>query len=275
VKGRKTARERFAGAINTMTLEAMMRDGKALQLGTSHELGQNFAKAFDVQFTTDTGGREHAWQTSWGVTTRMIGGLIMVHGDDNGLRVPPRLAPVQALVLVVKDGEGVSEAAAALVDELRAAGVRVKLDDRTDTPFGRRAVDAELKGIPIRVEVGPRDLAEGKVTVARRIPGTKDPVQLGGVAAEVVAALETDQQALYDDALARREAGTIDAATLEEAAEAAKTGWARIPWATLGEEGEAKLAEQAVSVRCLTRPDGSVPDAGDEPDLLAWVGRSY
>jgi prolyl-tRNA synthetase len=275
VKGRKTARERFAGAINTMTLEAMMRDGKALQMGTSHELGQNFAKAFDVQYTSDSGGREYVWQTSWGVSTRMVGGLIMSHGDDNGLRVPPRLAPVQALVLVVKDGDGVSEAAARLVDELRAAGVRVRLDDRTDTPFGRRAVDAELKGIPVRVEVGPRDLAEGKVTVARRIPGTKEPVQLGNVVAEITAALETDQQALYDEALARREANTTDVTDLDQAAEAAKTGWARIPWAVLGEDGEAKLAEQAVSVRCLTRPDGSVPDAGDEPDLVAWVGRSY
>jgi prolyl-tRNA synthetase len=275
VKGRKTARERFAGAINTMTLEAMMRDGKALQLGTSHELGQNFAKAFDVQYTSDTGGREYVWQTSWGVTTRMIGGLIMVHGDDNGLRVPPRLAPVQALVIVVKDGDGVAEAAARLLDELRAAGVRVRLDDRTDTPFGRRAVDAELKGIPVRVEVGPRDLAEGKVTVARRIPGTKEPVQLGDVVGEITAALETDQRALYDEALARREANTTDVTDLDAAAEAAKTGWARIPWAVLGEDGEAKLAEQAVSVRCLTRADGTVSDTGDEPDLLAWVGRAY
>jgi prolyl-tRNA synthetase len=275
VKGRKTARERFAGAINTMTLEAMMRDGKALQMGTSHELGQNFAKAFDVQFTSDGGSREYAWQTSWGVSTRMVGGLIMCHGDDNGLRVPPRLAPVQALVLVVKDGEGVSEAAARLVAELRDAGVRVRLDDRTDTPFGRRAVDAELKGIPVRIEVGPRDLAEGTVTVARRVPGTKAPVAVAGVVAEVTAALEDDQQALYDEALARREANTVDAASLDEAAEAAKSGWARIPWSVLGEDGEAKLAEQAVTVRCLTRVDGSVPDAGDEADLVAWVARSY
>jgi prolyl-tRNA synthetase len=275
VKGRKTPRERFAGAINTMTLEAMMRDGKALQMGTSHELGQNFAKAFDVQYTSDSGGREHVWQTSWGVTTRMIGGLIMVHGDDNGLRVPPRLAPVQVLVIVVKDGDGVPEAAARLVEELRAAGVRVKLDDRTDTPFGRRAVDAELKGIPIRLEVGPRDLADGKVTLARRIPGTKDPVALGAVVGEVTAALEADQQALFDEALARREALTRDVTTVAEAAEAAATGWARIPWAELGAEGEAKLAEQSVSVRCLTRADGSLPDSDDEPGVVAWVARAY
>jgi prolyl-tRNA synthetase len=273
--GRKTARERFAGAINTLTCEGMMRDGKALQMGTSHELGQNFAKAFDVQYTSAEGGREHVWQTSWGVSTRMIGGLIMGHGDDAGLRVPPRLAPVQALVLVVKDGEGVREAAGKLTDELRGAGVRVALDDRTDTPFGRRAVDAELKGVPVRIEVGPRDLAEGNVTVARRIAGSKVPVPLAGVPDAVTAALAEDQRALYDEALARREGNTTEVTSIEDAAAAAATGWARVPWSVLGTEGEAKLAEQSVSVRCLLRPDGSVPEAGDEPDLVAIVGRSY
>src|SRR6201994_302658 len=161
VPGRKTVGERFAGATNTMTLEAMMGDGKALQMGTSHELGQNFAKAFDITYSSSAGSVEHAWTTSWGTSTRMMGGLIMVHGDDNGLRLPPRLAPTQVQVMVVKAGDGVAEAAARLRDSLKAAGVRVKLDDRADIPFGRRAVDAELQGIPIRVEVGPRDLAGG------------------------------------------------------------------------------------------------------------------
>jgi prolyl-tRNA synthetase len=276
VKGRKTPRERFAGATNTLTCEAMMRDGKALQMGTSHELGQNFAKVFDVQFSSaESGSREFVWQTSWGVSTRMVGGLIMCHGDDNGLRVPPRLAPVQVIVMVVKDGDGVGETAAKLVEELRAADVRVALDDRTDTPFGRRAVDAELKGVPIRIEIGPRDLAEGNVTLARRIDGTKAPTPLTGVAAAVLAALGADQTTLYAEALARREAATVDVSTVADAAEAAKLGWARIPWASLGLDGEAQLAEQAVTVRCLTRADGSVPDSDTEPDLLAWVGRSY
>ena len=275
VIGRKTARERFAGAINTLTCEGMMGDGKALQMGTSHELGQNFAKVFDVQFTSAEGSREYVWQTSWGASTRMVGGLIMGHGDDNGLRIPPRLAPVQALVLLVKDGDGAREAAAKLADELRGAGVRVALDDRTDTPFGRRVVDAELKGVPVWIEVGPRDLAEGRVTVARRIPGTKAATSLSSVLGTVTGALAEDQQALHDEALARREQGTVDASTVEEAAEAAATGWARIPWATLGEAGEARLAEQSVSVRCLIRPDGSVPEEADEPGLVAIVGRSY
>src|SRR4029453_9474195 len=132
VPGRKTKGERFAGATNTMTLEGMMGDGKALQMGTSHELGQNFAKAFDISFTSAAGAVEHAWTTSWGTSTRMMGGLIMTHGDDNGLRLPPRLAPTQVQVMVVKAGEGVLAAAAKLRDDLKAAGVRVKLDDRAD-----------------------------------------------------------------------------------------------------------------------------------------------
>src|SRR5947207_10231717 len=139
VVGLKTARERFAGATFTYTLEAMMGDGKALQMGTSHELGQNFARAFDISYTSASGSVEYAWTTSWGSSTRMLGGLIMCHGDDNGLRVPPRLAPVQVYVRVVKDGVG--DAPVALGERLREAGVRVALDDRTDIPFGRRAVD--------------------------------------------------------------------------------------------------------------------------------------
>ncbi len=273
--GRKTAKERFAGATNTLTLEAMMRDGKALQMGTSHELGQNFAKAFDVQFSSAQGQREYVWQTSWGVSTRMIGGLIMGHGDDRGLRVPPRLAATQALVMVVKDGAGVGEAAGKLADELRAAGVRVAVDNRTDTAFGRRAVDAELKGVPVRIEVGPRDLAEGAVTVARRVAGTKASTPLGSLADAVRAALAEDQQALYDEALARREAHTADVTSVDDAVAAAATGWARIPWATLGVEGEARLAQDALTVRCLLRPDGSVPESDAETDLVAVVGRSY
>ena len=275
VLGRKTARERFAGATNTLALEAMMRDGKALQMGTSHELGQNFARAFDIDYLSEQGRQETCWTTSWGTSTRMLGGLIMGHGDDQGLRVPPRLAPVQALVMVVKDGEGVLEAARQVVADLVARGVRAELDARVDTPFGRRAVDAELKGIPVRVEVGPRDLAEGSVTVARRIAGGKSSVPLGGVVDIVTSALEEDHEGLYAAALAHRDANTIAVESLEDAAEAARTGWAMIPWSTLGPEGEATLAESAVTVRCLTMPDGSVPASEDADGVLAVVGRAY
>ncbi|HEX8498139.1 MAG TPA: proline--tRNA ligase [Actinomycetales bacterium] len=275
VVGRKTVRERFAGAVATMTLEGMMGDGKALQMGTSHELGQNFASAFGIGFLDAGGQRQTAWTTSWGTSTRMVGGLIMAHGDDDGLRVPPALAAVQVLVTVVKDGDGVMDAAHRLVAELAAGGVRVELDDRVDTPFGRRAVDAELKGYPLRVEVGPRDLAQGTVTLVRRIPGTKVPVPLAELTAAVATALDDDQRALHDEALARRDAATVDVTTVAEAVEAAAGGWARIPWDRLGVEGETALAGHGVTVRCLVRPDGGVPESDDEPGAVAVVARAY
>src|SRR5499427_8170645 len=208
--GLKTTRERFAGATHTYTCEAMMRDGKALQMGTSHELGQNFAKAFEIDYLSAQGRQEYCWTTSWGSSTRMVGGLIMCHGDDNGLRVPPRLAPIQVQVSVVKDGDGVMEKAAGLRDQLKAAGVRVGYDDRVDVPFGRRAVNAELRGYPIRLEVGPRDLAAGNVVLVRRYDGSKTPTPLDGAVAAVQAALEADQQALLDEAARRTEERTTD-----------------------------------------------------------------
>jgi len=147
IAGLKTPGERFPGAIDTMTCEGMMADGKALQMGTSHELGQNFAKAFDTHFTSETGAIEHVWQTSWGSSTRMMGGLIMAHGDDAGLRVPPRVASTQAVVVLVKGDDGAGEAAAALATELRAAGVRVELDDRTEVPLDTLLRSLEKKPI--------------------------------------------------------------------------------------------------------------------------------
>ncbi|MCZ7629923.1 MAG: His/Gly/Thr/Pro-type tRNA ligase C-terminal domain-containing protein [Microthrixaceae bacterium] len=155
--GVKTAAERFAGATNTLACEAMMGDGKALQMGTSHELGQNFARVFDIGFLDSEGSQQLAWTTSWGVSTRMMGGLIMAHGDDSGMRVPPRVAEVQVVVMVVRgdDDGAVAAAARSIVDELIAAGVRTRLDDRADAPFGRRATDWELKGCPCVWSWGP------------------------------------------------------------------------------------------------------------------------
>lgn len=275
VAGRKTPHERFAGAINTLTLEGMMRDGKALQLGTSHELGQNFAKAFNTEFLTDTGGREHVWQTSWGSTTRLVGGLIMVHGDDNGLRVPPRLAPVQVVVMAVKDDAAVLDKVREIGRALQDAGVRVVVDDRTDTPFGRRAVDWELKGVPLRVEIGPRDLENGTASLARRIVGGKSPVELGALTTAVPRMLEEDQALLLKQSGDRLAERTVDVDSLEEAVEAAATGWGRMPWCKLGPEGEKALGERGVTVRCLVGPDGSVPATDDEPDAVALVARAY
>jgi prolyl-tRNA synthetase len=275
VVGRKTVRERFAGATSTYTLEAMMGDGKALQMGTSHELGQNFARAFGIDYLAASGQRELAWTTSWGITTRLIGGLVMAHGDDLGLRVPPRLAPVQAVVLVAKEGEGVAAAAGKLAATLREAGVRVRLDDRVEVPFGRRAIDAELKGYPVRMEVGPRDVAEGRAVLVRRVTGERSAVPLDSVARLVSEALEAGQESLYADALARQRERTADVASVPEAIEASGTGWARLPWASVGSDGEAELNAQGVTVRCLVRADGCVPISEDEPDLVAVVGRAY
>ncbi|MGH9106684.1 MAG: proline--tRNA ligase [Acidimicrobiales bacterium] len=305
--GRKTVRERFAGATTTWTTEAMMRDGKALQMGTSHELGQGFAKAFGISFLDESGRRSFAWQTSWGSSTRLMGALIMAHGDDAGLRLPPQVAPVQVVVLAVRTEEGAGEAAASLAQALRAAGHRVELDVRTELSFGRRVVDWELKGVPVRIEIGPRDLAAGTAVLCRRDARTKGPVRLDDAVAEVGRALGASQAALLAEARRRTEERTVEATGLDEALEAAQSGFAVLPGSVLagqapagavptgqvpagrvpsgwapsgaGEDGgdaEARLNANGVTVRALQRPDGSLPGAGEEvPALVAVVGRAY
>jgi prolyl-tRNA synthetase len=273
--GRKTAGERFAGAINTLTCEAMMRDGKALQMGTSHELGQNFAKAFDITYLDADGATQTCWTTSWGSSTRMVGGLIMTHGDDAGLVVPPRLAATQAVVLLVKDDGGSGEAARSLADELAGAGVRVRLDDQVAQSFGRRATDWELKGVPVRVEVGPRDLAEGNVTVVRRDTCDKVPVPVGDVARRVAELGEVVQADMLAAAIARRDAAIADASGIDDALDIAQSGFARVPWGVVRGEGEAQLAGKGVTVRCLMAADGSLPVTDDDDDLVAVVSRAY
>jgi prolyl-tRNA synthetase len=275
--GAKIPEERFAGAINTLTCEAMMGDGKALQMGTSHELGQNFSRAFDISYQDASGAQQLCWTTSWGVSTRMMGGLIMAHGDDSGLRVPPRLAAVQAVVLVVKDDEEgtVTAAAAALEAALTEAGVRTRLDDHVATAFGRRATDWELKGVPLRVEVGPRDLAEGRAVLTRRDTGEKVPMDLGAIPAAASALLEEIQADLHDAALADRERRTADCSTLDEVVAAAKEGFARVRWASLDAAALERLGRDALTVRCVQTPDGDLPGRLDDPDNLAIVARSY
>jgi prolyl-tRNA synthetase len=273
--GRKTPRERFAGATCSWTAEAMMGDGKALQMATSHELGQNFAKAFGTLYSSESGEQVHVWQTSWGASTRLLGALIMAHGDDAGLRLPPRLAPTQVVVVLVRDEGDARAVAATMVDELRRAGQRVALDDRVDVSFGRRAVEWELKGVPVRVEVGPRDLAAGTVTLVRRDTAAKRPVVLAGVVPEVAGALDAAQEALLAEALAHRDAHTEGVTSVEEAVEAAAGGFAVVPWRAVGPDGEARLAASGVTVRCLQRPDGGLAQSDDEPDLVAVAGRAY
>ena len=273
--GRKTDRERFAGATASWTCEGMMRDGKALQMGTSHELGQNFAKAFGTVYLDSNGEQVHVWQTSWGASTRLLGALIMTHGDDDGLRLPPAIAPIQVVVCVARDGEGVREAATALVDELTKAGHRVSLDDRVDTSFGRRATDWELKGVPVRVELGPRDLADGHVVLVRRDDRTKQTVPLTSAAEAVATALKDAQAALLAEATQLRDDRTSAVTSIDEAIEAAQSGFASLPWSSLGTDGEDQLAAKAVTVRCLQAPDGGLVAAGHEADAIAFVARAY
>jgi prolyl-tRNA synthetase len=200
----------------------------------------------------------------------------MGHGDDYGLRLPPALAPTEIVVLVVKDSPEVGTAAEALVAELTSAGHRVRLDARTDTSFGRRSVAWELKGVPVRVEVGPRDLAEGNVTVVTRHRREKQNVALGAVASTVGAILATVGPDLLAEATAARDARTVSAASLEEATEAASVGFARVPLGALGPDGEDRLAQHALTIRCLQRPDGTLALPGEpDDDLVAVVARSY
>ena len=273
-RGRKTEREKFAGAEISWSCEGVMRDGKALQMGTSHELGQNFARAFGIQFSDRDGRLRYVWQTSWGASTRLLGAMIMVHGDDQGLRVPPRLAPTQVVVLVARAGEGVVEAATTVVDELGRVGVRVELDDRVDVSLGRRIIDHELRGVPIRVELGPRDLAANRAVVARRARAEKQTVALGALT-DVPRMLDDDQEELLAQATRLRDQRTRSAVSIDEARELAGDGLARLPWRTCGAEGEDRLAQAGVSVRCLLHEDGDPVDDPEADGVEAIVGRAY
>jgi prolyl-tRNA synthetase len=273
--GIKTRAERFAGATNTITCEVMMRDGKALQMATSHELGQNFAAAFDVAYTSREGSRELCWTTSWGSTTRMIGGVIMCHGDDAGLRLPPVVAPVQVILIAVKDEPRTLEAVAAAEQALRSRGIRSRVDGRADLGLGRRVTEWELKGVPVRVEIGPRDLAARAATVVRRDNGQREGVALARLPEAVAGLLGDVQATLAREAMEHTRRHLHEVSTVDEACEAARTGFARAPWPLIGEAGERRLNEQAISVRCLQTEDGQVPSGPDAPDLVAIIGRAY
>ncbi len=270
--GRKTERERFPGAVTTWTCEAMMRDGKALQMGTSHELGQNFSRAFDITYLDSTGTRQFAWQTSWGTSTRMMGALVMAHGDDKGLRLPPNLAPVQVVVLLVRDEDGAGTKAQALTAELRETGLRAELDSRIDTSFGRRVVEWELKGVPVRIEVGPRDLKEDSVVLSRRDDGTKTKVALGQTAQLVREALGQAQRALFEEADGFRRARTTHAASIDEAIEASRNGFASLRASLVEGAGELAINEAGASVRLL---HGETDETDGTEEQIAVVGRAY
>ena len=265
IPGRKSDAEKFAGAEITYSLEAMMGDGKALQFCTSHNLGQNFAKAFEIRYLDKTGVLQHCWTTSWGLSTRVVGAIIMVHGDDQGLILPPRLAPFQLVIVPIfkTDEEKATalENAHRLRKELVAAGIRVKMDEREGMSPGFKFNDWEMRGVPLRLELGPKDVAKGSVVLARRDrPGKegKSFVPQQGIAAAVAAMLEEIQQALYDRALAFRKANTVDAANYEELKKAVEKGFA-FSWWCGGAACEEKIKEETkATMRCipLEQPGG-------------------
>jgi prolyl-tRNA synthetase len=265
LRGRKSESERFPGAVDTYTLEAMMRDGKALQAATSHYLGQGFARAFDVRYTDRDGSEQYPHATSWGASTRLVGGVVMAHGDDRGLRLPPRVAPQQVVIVPsFRDDEraAVLEAAAALAGELRAAGVRVRVDDRPEHRPGFKFNEWELKGVPLRVEIGGRDLAAAAVTVARRDTGEKQQIPLAGAAAAIAELLKNVQAALFQSARDEQERRTLRGPSsygdLIDYLRAA-SGFVAAPWCG-GAECEARVKEESsATIRCLPLGDESSP----------------
>jgi prolyl-tRNA synthetase len=218
--GRKTDSERFAGALRTYAIEALMQDNRALQAGTSHNLGQNFARAFDVTYQTAEGTLDHVWNTSWGVSTRLVGALIMTHSDDSGLVCPPRLAQWQVVIVPIwktdEDRAAVHEAGTAVMKELRQAGIRTHFDVREGMKPGAKYFEWEARGVPLRLEIGPRDVAAGSVMLARRTGGKKEPISLVGLPKRIQAEMDAMQQALLDAALQRREAATVRGISKDE-----------------------------------------------------------
>ena len=281
IKGQKTDKEKFAGAEATYTVEALMHDGKALQGGTSHNFGNGFAKAFNIQFLDSDNQLKYAYETSWGVSTRIIGGIIMTHGDDSGLVLPPSVAPIQVVVVPVQQHkEGVLDAAYALRDRLTAAGYRVKVDDSDQSP-GWKFAEYEMKGVPLRIEIGPRDLAENKCVIVRRDNREKSFVSLDELEGAVQKGLDDLIKALYEKALENRETRTYTAADLDELTAIAneKNGYIKAMWC--GDlECELKLKEVAdVSSRCM--PFGKEPIGdkcvccGREAKKLVYWGKAY
>jgi prolyl-tRNA synthetase len=238
-------------------------------------VAKNFAHAFDIAYTDEHGTLQRPWQTSWGASTRLLGAAIMVHGDDHGLRLPPRVAPVQVVVLVARAGERVIEQAERLVADLEQAGVRAELDPHSDVSVGRRIVDWELRGVPVRIELGPRDIAAGQVPIALRARGEKTTRALDGLARAIPAILLAEQDELLRQASELRDRLTSPTATIREAIEQARVGAARLPWAALGPDGERRLLEDGISVRCLARSDGEPVDDPDADGVDAIVARAY
>ncbi|MCC6727961.1 MAG: proline--tRNA ligase [Chthonomonadales bacterium] len=256
-RGLKTERERFAGALRTYAIEAMMQDGRALQAGTSHNLGQNFARAFDIAYQTASNEEDYAWTTSWGVSTRLVGALIMAHSDDEGLVCPPRLAPIQVVVVPIYKGD--EERATVMEVASRVAATlgeryRLHLDDRDQLTPGFKFNEWEVKGVPVRVEIGPRDVQKGTAAVARRDrPGREGKafVEQAGLTDYVGGLLGEVQSSLYERALRFRDEHTVDVASYDALVEAVDTGFARAYWDGTSEEEERVQNETRASIRVI------------------------
>ena len=265
IPGRKTEREKFAGADHTYSIEAMMGDGKALQAGTSHHLGQNFAKAFDVTFQTQQGTREFVYATSWGLSTRMIGALIMAHGDDNGIIIPPKLATIQVAIVPIsrkpEERERVMEAANRIADSFKALGIGVKVDMRDQYSPGWKFNDWEKRGVPLRLEVGPKDLEKNQVVLARRDTGEKSFVSQDGLAETVRTLLDGIQKGLFDKALAFREKNSHvvdDYSKFGEMLDAGGFLWSH--WCASDACEERVKTELKATIRCI--PSGGEKESG-------------
>jgi prolyl-tRNA synthetase len=286
IPGIKSASERFAGADRTYSIEAMMGDGKALQSGTSHNLGQNFAKAFEIRYLDKSGVLQHCWTTSWGLSTRFIGAIIMVHGDDQGLILPPRLAPHQVVIVPIykSDDEktNVLEAARKIKAELVAADVRTILDEREGTSPGFKFNDWEMRGVPLRMEIGPKDVAKGTVVFARRDkPGRegKSFIPQAGVTEAVKQALDAIQKALFDRALDFRKANTADPADYQEFKTAVEKGFAFSFWCGNAQCEKSIKEETKATLRCipLDRPKEAGPCiyCGKPAHERAYFAKAY
>lgn len=263
-KGVKSANERFAGAVETYTIEALMQDGKALQSGTSHFLGQNFAKAFDVQFATKEGGRDYVWATSWGVSTRLMGALIMSHSDDNGLVLPPKLAPMQVVIVPIYKGEEQLKAIADKVDpllaKLKALGVRVKFDDSDNKKPGWKFAEYELKGVPVRMAMGLRDMENNTVEIARRDTLTKETVSFDNIETYIVNLLDEIQANIFKKAYDYRTANTRTVDTYEEfKVELEKGGFLLAHWDGTPETEELIKDETKATIRCIPLEGDKTP----------------
>ena len=257
LKGVKTESERFAGAVDTYCIEALMQDGKALQAGTSHFLGQNFAKAFDVQFTSKEGKKDFVWATSWGVSTRLIGGLIMTHSDDDGLVLPPNLAPIQVVIVPIYKGAEqlaqISEQVAVMKSELEAKGISVKFDNRDTYKPGYKFAEYEFKGVPVRLAIGPRDMENGTVEVARRDTKEKEILQQQDIANKIEHLLENIQNNLFQKAVDFRENLTHTADSWDEFKDLIenKTGFVIAHWDGTAETEEKIKKETKATIRCI------------------------